>query len=329
MFIGAGDTGCNKSPAPPSPPGNYFATCLTNGNGKILRVNLDGSIPSDNPLNAETAVTSCGESCGAAPPNMTGTPRKDIWAWGFRNPFRIWNDPVTDRLWVGDVGEADWEEIDIVDKRKHYGWPWREGKSGWDVTKCTEFKPNVGNCTEPVYQQAHSANVNSINGGLIVDSCDWPAAFRGLYFFGDNVSGALWTVQPTPARDGIVAGSQKDFGLVAGPVSLRSGPDGALYIASYAGRIIKFEPKTKVPCPSPPDAGPDTGMSDTGTPDPDAGPIDDGGIGADGSVDDAGNPVDGGSADEGGCGCATPGSTGPRHGLAALALLALVVRRRR
>ena len=171
--------------------------------------------------------------------------------------------------------------------------------------------------------------MKSINGGLIVDSCDWPTAFRGLYFFGDNVTGSLWTVQPTPARDGIVAGSQKDFGNVASAVSFRVGPDNALYIASLGpGRIIRFEPKTKEMCPTPmPDAG-----TDTGTPDPDAGPVEDTGASTSdsSSIEDTFAPAaTPGTSDEGGCGCSTPGSGAARHSWFALALMIFVLRRRR
>jgi MYXO-CTERM domain-containing protein len=333
LFIGVGDTGCNKSPADGVPPGNYFGTCLTNGNGKILRINLDGTIPSDNPLNTETAVTACGSGCGDAP-TTTGAPRKDIYAWGFRNPWRIWNDPVTDKLWVGDVGEGAWEEIDIVEKGKHYGWPWREGKHGWPVTKCTEIKPNVGNCSEPQHEQAHSGSVKSINGGLILDFCDWPAAFRNLYFFGDNVTGSMWTVQVTAGRDGIVAGSQKDFGSVPAAVSFQSGAgaDHSLYVASLgASKIVKFEPKMKETCPTPPpDAGMDSTTTDTGVVDPDGGPVTDSALGDDASVgNDGGNNDTPGTGDEGGCGCSTPGSDAARHGWMALALMMLILRRRR
>ena len=319
LFIGVGDTGCNKSPDPPNPPGNYFPTCLTNGNGKVLRVNLDGTIPGDNPLSTETAVTSCGDTCGSAP-SGTGAPRKDIWGWGFRNPFRIWNDPKTDKLWVGDVGESTREEITILQKGKHHGWPWREGTFGYAVTKCTETVPNVGNCIEPVYEQTHSTSVKSITGGAIVDSCDWPTSFRGLYFFGDNATGAMWTVQPNAARDGIVMGSQKDFGSVGSPVSFRPGPDGALYVASLGGKLIKFEPKTKVTCETP-----DTGVPDTGVPATDSGvPATDGAVGDDGGTTPATS-----TEEDGGCGCELPGRTAAsRHGLGLLAFAGLMALRR-
>jgi glucose/arabinose dehydrogenase len=320
LFIGVGDTGCNRSPDPPNPPGNYFPTCLTNGNGKILRVNLDGSIPTDNPLFSETAVTACGASCGTAP-SGTGAPRKDIWAWGFRNPWRMWTDPTTGMLWVGDVGESTREEITIANKGKHHGWPWREGTFGWPATKCTEFVPNVGNCVDPVHELNRSTTVKSITGGAIVDSCDWPASFRGLYYFADNATGAMWTVQPNGARDGVVAGSQKDFGSLGGAVSMRPGPDGALYVASIGGRLIKFEPKTKVVCEKPETGIPDTGTPDTGTPTSDSG-VDDANVGDSG--------VTPGTDDDGGCGCELPGrGAAPRHGLGLLAFAGVIALRRR
>jgi uncharacterized protein (TIGR03382 family) len=374
LYIGTGDTGCNSGVAPGGTITNYFGTCLTNGNGKILRVNLDGTIPSDNPLSALTAVTACGSSCGTAP-TTTGAPRTDIWAWGFRNVWRMWFDPMTGNLWVGDVGEVTHEEVDIVTKGKHNGWPWREGAAGYPVTKCTEISPNVGNCVDPVYYCRHGGasggvdgGCTSITGGVIVDSCDWPATFRGLYFFADNANNSMWTIQPNTARDGIVAGSRKNFGSVSnGPVSMRTGPDGALYVASLGdGRIARFAPKTPVSCG---DAGVDTGtdtgadtavadtatadtamsdtaMSDTATGDTattmdtgvatedtgstaeDTGTSSaDSSVTGDSTVDDTGTDVTAGTDDTGGCGCTTVGGSSASP-LVLLAALALLRRRR-
>jgi MYXO-CTERM domain-containing protein len=230
---------------------------------------------------------------------------------------------MTGRLWVADVGERTREEISIVEKNKHYGWPWREGTFGWPATKCTETVPNVGNCADPVHELERTVS-QSITGGAIVDSCDWPTSFRGLYFFGDNANGKLWTIQPTPARDGVVMGSRKDFGSVNGPLSIRPGPDGALYVASIAGRLIKFEPKTKVMCETPDTGVPDTGVPDGGAPDSST-PATDSGT----SGDDAGLTPSAGSEDEGGCGCSTPGAAASRHGLGLLAIAAFFALRRR
>src|SRR3970282_2174488 len=121
--------------------------------------------------------------------------REDIWAWGFRNPWRFWFDGETGNLWVGDVGEVTFEEIDVIPQTgggKHYGWPWREGGEGHPVAKCQDIQPS-GACLDPAYYCRHGGdqggidgNCESITGGVIVDSCQFPASFRGKYFFGDN-----------------------------------------------------------------------------------------------------------------------------------------------
>lgn len=350
LFIGVGDTGCNSG----KPPGaanasNFFGTCLTNGNGKVLRVNLDGTIPADNPLSALTAVVACGSSCGTVPvATTTAAPRKDIWAIGFRNPFRVWADPTTGHVWVGDVGEVTFEEISVITgKGQHHGWPWREGATGDAVTKCSEFTPDKSNCVDPAYACPRS-DCTTITGGQIVDSCDWPTTFRGLYFFADYSAGQIWTLQPNAARNGIVAGSRKNFATANGVVALHTGNDGALYALSLNGSLYRFSVKTPVTCTTPDagvDAGSDTGVPDTGTPGdggvtdtgtPADGSVSDTGGASDGSVTDGGTTDDGGTAagtdDSGGCGCQVPGTADGTSRHAAVALLgaaAFVASRRR
>lgn len=266
LLVGVGDTGCRarKLPEPPYTPTNYFATCLTNGNGKILRIGLDGSIPADNPLVSTEAVTTCGEKCAddafKLPPSA---PRQDIWVWGLRNPWRLWTDPKTGRVWVGDVGDIAHEEIDIIPKEGgiHLGWPFREGAAGHPPAICRKTLPDRGDCVDPAYFCRHDdvpgdadAGCKSINGGLIVDDCRWPDAYRGRYFFADNANGRIWTLEPTPARDGIVKGSRHDIGQVNGfVVDLELGPDGALYLAIMRippeeSRIIRIAPKVPRAC---------------------------------------------------------------------------------
>ncbi|MBK7398847.1 MAG: PQQ-dependent sugar dehydrogenase [Myxococcales bacterium] len=342
LFIGTGDTGCNSG----KPPGaanasNYFGTCLTNGNGKVLRVNLDGTIPTDNPLSSLTAVVACGASCGTVPvATTTGAPRKDIYAWGFRNAFRLWGDPVTGNVWVGDVGEVTWEDITVVKKGQHHGWPWREGAEGDPIAKCQDFTPDKSNCVDPTYACKHP-ECSAITGGQIVDSCDWPTTFRGLYFFADYGAGQIWTLQPNAARDGVVAGSRKNFATANGIVAIHTGNDRALYALSLNGALYRFSVKAPVTCTTP-DAGPaDTGPADTGVPPTDGGVTDTGTTPSDGSVSDTGSAADGGTTDDsgvapgtddsGGCGCQTPGTSDTsRHaGLALLGVGALIARRRR
>jgi glucose/arabinose dehydrogenase len=266
LLVGVGDTGCRarKLPEPPYAPANYFATCLTNGNGKILRIGLDGSIPSDNPLVSVDAATTCGEKCSDDPfPLAPSTPRKDIWVWGVRNPWRLWVDPKTGRVWTADVGDIAHEEIDVIPPEggRHYGWPWREGAAGHPVAECRKTLPDRGDCVEPVYFCRHDdapgeadAGCKSINGGLIVDDCHWPDAYRGRYFFADNANGRIWSLQPTPERDGIVPGSRKDVGQANGfVVDMDQGPDGALYLAVMRippeeSKVLRLAPREARAC---------------------------------------------------------------------------------
>src|SRR5574341_589618 len=226
-------------------PANHDGGGLAIGpDGKILRLNLDGSVPADNPLAAVTSATACGETCGRAVGSATGAPRREIWAWGLRNPWRFSFDPRTGRLWVGDVGEVTYEEIDVVEKGRHHGWPWREGSHGWPRTKCREIAPPAGDCVDPVYECRHggaSAGIDgdcqSITGGVFPDSPAWPASHRGLYLFGDNANGRIWTLTLNAARDGVLPGSRREVGRVQGmPVSFVVGPDGAVYVAVLPGR---------------------------------------------------------------------------------------------
>jgi len=299
LYVGVGDTGSNSGVPPGGTITNYIGTCLTTANGKVLRINLDGTIPSDNPLAAPgTTVPACTGSPGSAPnPNdLTGTPRREIWSWGFRNPFRFWFDAQTGRLWVGDVGEVSYEEVDLVTKGQHYGWPWREGTFGYAATTCANLGANgTGSaCVDPSYFCEHAGaagnndgNCQSITGGVFVDSASFPLPYRGRYFFGDNANGNVWTLTPNANRDGFVASPRADFGTGFGTVTrFLVGPDGNLYLSRVEGSILVVSPKpgidAGVPDAGPPDAGPpDAGPPDAGPPDagprPDAGPPQDAG----------------------------------------------------
>jgi glucose/arabinose dehydrogenase len=262
LYVGVGDGGCDSG----SP--SWFATCLTNGNGKVLRIELDGTIPPDNPLFDQTAVTACGSTCGLAPSSIrTEEPRKEIWVWGLRDPRRMSFDPKTGNLWLGDVGEATHEELNIVQKGKHYGWPFREGAAGQAASQCRTFTPGSGDCVDPIYFCRHGLAVDgvdgdceTITGGVVVDSCTWPTPWRGRYYFGDKANGRIWAVPLNELRNG-VAGSRVDFGTltIGTPASFQVGPDGNLYVAAFApsgGGIVRIAPisPSSEPCLEP-DAG--------------------------------------------------------------------------
>lgn len=117
LYIVAGDGGSGGDP-------NRNAQNLNTLLGKMLRINSDGSIPSDNPFVGQ--------------PNTRG----EIWAYGLRNPFRDSFDRATGQIWAGDVGESAFEEIDMIVRGGNYGWNVREGFHGYPTASTP---PPTGN----------------------------------------------------------------------------------------------------------------------------------------------------------------------------------------
>jgi glucose/arabinose dehydrogenase len=237
LYVGVGDTGSNASP-----PTNKYASCLNKGNGKVLRINLNGSLPSNNPLASLTSVTACTSptsSWSAAAPDAR------IFAWGFRNPFRIWVDPFTGLLWVGDVGEVTQEEISVGGGDQHYGYPFVEGSKVWgdvDGKNCSSMVPSRS-CTAPAYSYGRSVGT-AVTGGLILDRCGWPEVFGGThYIFGDSSGGWIRVLPVNDARTGFASTTAVLFANYSSPVSFRTGPDGALYVVLYgSGAVYRFTP---------------------------------------------------------------------------------------
>jgi putative heme-binding domain-containing protein len=167
--------------------------------GKLLRINPDGSIPEDNPFAARTQ----GKYCA-------------IWALGLRNPFSFAVQPGTGRIFVNDVGQNAWEEIDEAFAGANYGWPAAEGASG----------------TAGFQDPLHTYKAASIAGGAFCpyragpdDVEGFPAEYRGKYFFMDFVQG--WVNVLDPGRPTVV----RTFATgLARPVDLAFAPDGSLYV---------------------------------------------------------------------------------------------------
>ena len=324
LYVGVGDTGANASP-----PQNKYGTCLNKGNGKILRVNLDGSIPDDNPLTKLSQVTGCA-STGAAFAMMP--PDKRIYAWGLRNPWRFWIDPKTDLLWIGDVGELTQEEITVGGKGAHHGWPFNEGthKHGalGGLADCKAVTPSSA-CVAPQHGYPRSDGT-SVTGGLIPTAgCGW-GAYENRYFFGDWGTGAIWTLDVKADRSGAVASSRKAFANVGQAVTFRMGPDGAMYIGSHAwGTVQRLAPKS-IPASCKSGAGGAAAPArDSGT-----GTGTDGGKGAPAAPSKGGNKGGSAAAASDGCDCALVGidngrAAGWTGGAAGVCWLAVRTRTRR
>ena len=277
LYVGVGDGGwrAGKPAEPPYEPTNYFGTCLSNGNGKILRLHPDGTIPADNPLVNTRQVPACGDVGGTNPATLgMAEPRRDIWVWGVRNPWRLWSDPKTGHMWFVDDGDITHEEVNVMVQGRghHFGWPWREGAAGHPVKTCAGGGPGGKDCVEPAYYCKHGESENgvdggcqSMGGGLGVDDERWPLAQRDKFYFGDCSNGWIWSLDFNENRDGIVAGSRRDFARVGGLiVDMDLGPDGAMYVGVLElppekSRIVRIAPRQKTaaaaPAPEPAAAG--------------------------------------------------------------------------
>jgi glucose/arabinose dehydrogenase len=171
LYIGLGDGG---SAGDPQGNGQNTGVLL----GKILRIDVTSTppaghgyaIPVDNPF----------ASSGGAP---------EVFAYGLRNPWRFSFDSPTHRLFAGDVGQDNWEEVDLITSGKNYGWNRMEGNHCYPptVTTC-----NMTGLVPPITEYDHSSSGGtSVIGGFVYRGSAIPALV-GTYIFGDLSSGNVW-----------------------------------------------------------------------------------------------------------------------------------------
>ncbi len=213
LYIGMGDGGGSGDP---HGNGQNRAELL----GKILRIDVNSaqngknySIPPDNPY--------VGNSEGW---------REEIYAYGIRNPWRFSWD-AQGRLWVGDVGQDKYEEVDIVEKGKNYGWNIMEG------AHC--FKPETGCVTDslemPVIEYDHIQG-RSVTGGFVYEG-KRSESMLGHYIFADFVTGKIWSYQHDPSKASqptLIAQAQAPL------ASFGRDEEGEIYAACFDGQIYKL-----------------------------------------------------------------------------------------
>lgn len=196
---------------------NSNSQAIANRHGKMLRINSDGTIPTDNP------TTLAG---------ISGTPQganRAIWAVGLRNPFTFAVHPTSGRIFVNDVGEGQREEIDELGKARNYGWPLQEGFLGSDNA----------NFTRPIVDYAHNdAGSCAITGGAFYHPANstFGSGFLDKYFFTDFCGGWIRLLDPsTRSVTAFDAGYSQ-------PVDLQVGNDGALYVLTAgAGELWRIQ----------------------------------------------------------------------------------------
>jgi len=185
-------------------------------NGKVLRLRVEGedtySIPSDNPF--------------------VGTDGRDeIFALGFRNPWRMSVDQRTGRIWLGDVGEATWEEVNEIKAGRNYGWDTVEGDQCWVVIDCdpSQFEP-----PRAIFQ--HEAEFTSVTGGFVYRRTA-SSELWGWYVYASFYSGDIWALN-TNSNDPPILLDRFPGMLISSFAEL---PNGDVAMVNFDGRLFVLE----------------------------------------------------------------------------------------
>jgi uncharacterized repeat protein (TIGR03806 family) len=220
LYVGFGDGGSGGDP-------QGHAQDTTDLLGAFLRLDVDGGTPYAIPAGATGNPFRGNPTC---PEDHSGTQScPEIYAWGVRNPWRWSFDSATGDLWVGDVGQNAFEEIDRVERGGNYGWNCREGFSAYNGAPGT-CATTTATFIDPVHDYGR-VDGNSVTGGYVYRGAALPA-LAGHYVFADYGSGRIWRL----VDDG--AGGFNAEELLDTPRSIASfgqGNDGELYVADIAG----------------------------------------------------------------------------------------------
>jgi glucose/arabinose dehydrogenase len=181
------------------------AQTLSNVLGKILRINSDGTIPADNPFF-----------------NSTTGKNRAIWALGLRNPFTFGVHPISGRIFINDVGESTWEEINDAAAGGNYGWPNTEGPTA---------NPAY---ISPIYHYANASATCAIAGGTFYapEVRQFPASYVDSYFYSDLCAGWIERLDSGLHAMGFATG-------VSQPVDLLVGHDGSLYYLTRGSGAVR------------------------------------------------------------------------------------------
>ncbi len=175
LYIGTGDGGSANDPQNNSQNRKSFL-------GKMLRIDVDTTaaykIPANNPF------------------RMDNNYLPEIWSTGLRNPWRYSFDKETGDLWIGDVGQGNWEEIDFESAQStgglNYGWRCYEGNANFNLAGCNA----KSTYTFPIHEYFSDENINgcSITGGYVYRGKKYPSLY-GRYIYGDYCSGKIWALK--------------------------------------------------------------------------------------------------------------------------------------
>ncbi len=214
LYIAFGDGGSGGDP------GNR-AQDLGSWFGSILRVDVHPQnpsdrydVPADNPYVGDPDA------------------RDEIWAHGLRNPFRFSFDRATGTLWLGDVGQASEEEINLITRAGNYGWRVYEGNRTFDTS--ANSLPRAA-FSFPVHTYDNTGGA-AVIGGYVYRGTATPS-LRGRYLYADFVTGQVWAL----AVDGTRVTANDQIAQASGPTSFGEDNAGELFLVSRNGGIFGFE----------------------------------------------------------------------------------------
>jgi len=225
LYVAVGDHNYDTSPQ-----SAHVSQILTSPFGKLLRLNADGTNPTDNPFYNGNATNTQGA----------------IWALGLRNPYTFAVQPGSGRIFINDVGESAWEEIDDGFAAANYGWAGSTTPL-WEGFESTP--PSWANYRDPVMAYDHNNSAPTPSGVDITGGVFYPAggqfgsAYAGKYFFAD--AGANFIRIFDPANPGTVGTPDTSTGFASnmttsGPVDLKVDAAGNLYYLARGGEVYRI-----------------------------------------------------------------------------------------
>ncbi len=225
LYFGTGDGGGGGDPTGDRGNGQRLTTML----GKMLRIDVNGAapyaIPPTNPYAGNALCPAAGRDSGECP---------EIYAYGFRNPWRWSFDRTNGDLWLGDVGQSDTEEIDVVTPGGNYGWRCREGTHDFN----TSGTPGCSTATliDPIAQYDHTLG-SAVTGGYVYRGSE-NTSLQGRYLFGDFGTGRIWAwiAESAPQPREPTQLLDTEFRIA----SFGQGNDGELYVVDYGGTLQRI-----------------------------------------------------------------------------------------
>lgn len=165
--------------------------------------------------------------------------RDEIFAYGLRNPWRVTVDPETNTLWIGDVGQNAWEEVDTLIAGGNYGWDCREGAHDFAGTSSAACDgASAEDFIDPIWEYAHEGGARSITGGYVYRGTEL-TELVGRYVYGDFITGQIWALDASvdpPSNELLLSAG---FGFASFGVGL----DGELYVLQFdpEGGVYRLE----------------------------------------------------------------------------------------